>query len=199
MVHYGVGELQSASPTLPPLCPTCGSHRTEIVGRSKDGRSVTVRCRSCGERSAITLEPATAAVEIEATADREIEAMRAIAEALAQLSPGSRARVLRWTRDRFEMAATSDDASVAPAVAADDESLAVEDLYTFFTTREDNDIDDLCGLREIMPPAEEIAPPPPVAPVQAETTVHSFVADFKRLAEDWQSALLEAVNADVTA
>ena len=37
----------------PPTCPKCGSHRTEIVGSSRDTRTVVVRCNACGERSPV--------------------------------------------------------------------------------------------------------------------------------------------------
>ena len=34
---------------VPPTCPKCGSHRTQVVGRSND--DFTVRCGDCAERS----------------------------------------------------------------------------------------------------------------------------------------------------
>ena len=49
MVHYD--PPVSAAPRPPVLCPKCGSHRTEIVGRSHDGTVLIVRCNVCGERS----------------------------------------------------------------------------------------------------------------------------------------------------
>jgi hypothetical protein len=48
MVHYD--PPIHASPAPPPLCPKCGSHRTEVVGKSADG-AVVIRCNACGERS----------------------------------------------------------------------------------------------------------------------------------------------------
>jgi uncharacterized Zn finger protein len=32
----------------PQFCPKCGSHRTEIIGNSDDGREPVVRCNACG-------------------------------------------------------------------------------------------------------------------------------------------------------
>jgi hypothetical protein len=49
MVHYG---HECVARTLPPNCPKCGSHRTQIVGQSADGH-VIVRCSACGERSTV--------------------------------------------------------------------------------------------------------------------------------------------------
>jgi len=51
MVHYN--PEWHAAQVPPPVCPKCGSHRTQVVGRSDDGRNVIVRCSSCGERSRI--------------------------------------------------------------------------------------------------------------------------------------------------
>jgi uncharacterized Zn finger protein len=59
MVHYRVPFVLAQIP--PPLCPKCGSHRTEIVGRSADGETVVVRCNACGERSRISIPTGEAA------------------------------------------------------------------------------------------------------------------------------------------
>jgi uncharacterized Zn finger protein len=59
MVHYAP-KLEAAQQP-PPLCPKCGSHRTEVVGRSSNGDTVILRCHACGERSRIS--SATAADE----------------------------------------------------------------------------------------------------------------------------------------
>jgi transcription elongation factor Elf1 len=54
MVYYrhihGVAQLP------PPICPKCGSHRTQVVGRSNDAKKVVVRCSSCGERSDVVID-----------------------------------------------------------------------------------------------------------------------------------------------
>jgi hypothetical protein len=51
MVYYGQ-RLHPAQPP-PPICPKCGSHRTQVVGRSNDARTLVVRCSACGERSSV--------------------------------------------------------------------------------------------------------------------------------------------------
>ena len=58
MVHYRPGGRYAVH-NPPPTCPKCGSHRTEVVGRSDDGRTLTVRCNSCGERSKRVVESNT--------------------------------------------------------------------------------------------------------------------------------------------
>jgi tRNA(Ile2) C34 agmatinyltransferase TiaS len=52
MVHYNP-PLKTAQ-TPPPICPKCGSHRTEIVGRSSTGETLVLRCHACGERSRVS-------------------------------------------------------------------------------------------------------------------------------------------------
>jgi len=51
MVHYDPAHQRGQS--SPHICPKCGSHRTQVVGRSLDSKSATVRCASCGERSRV--------------------------------------------------------------------------------------------------------------------------------------------------
>ena len=60
MVHYD--RPFSFAQVPPPTCPKCGSHRTEIVGRSKDNETIVLRCNACGARSSITLPPDESAV-----------------------------------------------------------------------------------------------------------------------------------------
>ena len=52
MVHYDPDPVPAHTP--PPVCPKCGSHRTQIVGTSEGG-IVTLRCNNCGERSTVSL------------------------------------------------------------------------------------------------------------------------------------------------
>jgi hypothetical protein len=54
MVYYG--HRFQAAQLPPPVCPKCGSHRTQVVGRSDDAKTVILRCSSCGERSSVVLE-----------------------------------------------------------------------------------------------------------------------------------------------
>ncbi|HZR24158.1 MAG TPA: hypothetical protein VFA59_11260 [Vicinamibacterales bacterium] len=51
MVHYDAAA--SVAPKPMALCPKCGSHRTEVVGKSLDDAVVVIRCNACGERSEI--------------------------------------------------------------------------------------------------------------------------------------------------
>lgn len=51
MVHYG--QAPAGYPKPPLTCPKCGSHRTEIVGRLDDGKTLVVRCKACGEHSTL--------------------------------------------------------------------------------------------------------------------------------------------------
>ena len=75
MVHYN--PTLQAIPTPPPICPKCGSHRTEIVGLSEDGQTVVVRCNACGERSPVKMAPTTT-------------------EAVGYISAGHFRRVIEW-------------------------------------------------------------------------------------------------------
>jgi len=53
MVHYD--PTRAAAQTPPPICPKCGSHRTEIVGRTDNGATLVLRCNACGERSRVSV------------------------------------------------------------------------------------------------------------------------------------------------
>jgi transcription elongation factor Elf1 len=53
MVYYGQTLHPAQLP--PPFCPKCGSHRTQIVGRSSNAKTVVVRCSACGERSSVVV------------------------------------------------------------------------------------------------------------------------------------------------
>ena len=45
-------------PEAPPVCPKCGSHRTEVIGNTDGGDKRMVRCNACG---AISQAPRTTA------------------------------------------------------------------------------------------------------------------------------------------
>jgi hypothetical protein len=60
MVHYGPPLLAAQIP--PPICPVCGSHRTEVVDRSEAPPTIVVRCNACGERSVLPVEESGAPV-----------------------------------------------------------------------------------------------------------------------------------------
>jgi len=76
MVYYG--HRFQAAQLPPPVCPKCGSHRTQVVGRSHDAKTVIVRCSSCGERSSIAMED-----------DNDSQAARASASEIAFETSGS--------------------------------------------------------------------------------------------------------------
>ena len=59
MVHYDPQLAVTQAP--PPICPRCGSHRTEIVGRSQDGLTLTLRCNVCGVHSSVKVPEEVAA------------------------------------------------------------------------------------------------------------------------------------------
>lgn len=52
MVHYGRLE-HPKSPVTPQLCTKCGSHRTQIIGRLEDGKTLIIRCNACGAHSTV--------------------------------------------------------------------------------------------------------------------------------------------------
>jgi hypothetical protein len=182
MVHYNPDTLELAQ-TLPPVCPRCGSHRTEIVGTSDDGRTMTVRCHACGERSRV--ETAAAESDEDATRIREdgsdeLEVMRLVGRALAQLPDvDARLRVLRWAADRFEPARPTRDAD-APATRrapyAGDQALSIEGVETLFV--DPGETPDASPVRRS---------PRPARPERLESLVDGFVSDFQRVAVAWQS------------
>jgi hypothetical protein len=59
MVYYGSPFTVVRIP--PRICPKCGSHRTEIVGRTNAPPTIVVRCNACGERSVVADNESTAA------------------------------------------------------------------------------------------------------------------------------------------
>lgn len=109
MVHYD-RPSNMAPQNPPPICPKCGSHRTEIVGvgGSQDGRTFILRCNSCGERSTIPAGPPVGDTRPDSVSPEEVtaelEALQAVGQALANLgNPESRQRVLRWASERFQL------------------------------------------------------------------------------------------------
>ena len=48
---------------VPLTCPKCGSHRTQVVGRSNDGKTRTLRCGECSERSVVVMTEEAARVD----------------------------------------------------------------------------------------------------------------------------------------
>jgi uncharacterized Zn finger protein len=60
MVHFTVPVELLYRPAAPPVCPKCGSHRTEVIGTSDDPQKRTVRCNACGEISTVFVSEAAA-------------------------------------------------------------------------------------------------------------------------------------------
>jgi uncharacterized Zn finger protein len=48
MVHFRSGPGALKRPDAPPVCPKCGSHRTEVIGKTKSTNQQIVRCNACG-------------------------------------------------------------------------------------------------------------------------------------------------------
>jgi hypothetical protein len=99
MVHYAP-DAPPAAHTPPPVCPKCGSHRTQIVG-SSEGGVLTIRCNSCGERSTISVG-ARETVPSGDDVATDLAVMRGVGQPLGRLPDAeSRTRVLRWTTDQL--------------------------------------------------------------------------------------------------
>ena len=54
MVHYQQDRRITETGALP-KCPTCGSHRTEMIGMSADLNTAYLRCAACGARAALPI------------------------------------------------------------------------------------------------------------------------------------------------
>ena len=138
MVHYDPNIRRAAQPPSP-TCPKCGSHRTEVVDRTDDGRSITVRCNVCGARATVLID--RRATDADNVTD-EIEAIRTVGRALAQLpDAASRVRVMRWASERFQIDLTVVAASAAAQARAtvadrpadiEDPTLSTEGLDDLF-------------------------------------------------------------------
>ena len=183
MVHYDPNSLKAAQP-LPPVCPRCGNHRTEIVGVSEDGRTMTVRCNACGERSRVEIASAAPDAPTAPRGDddgaEEINVMRVVGRALAQLPDAqSRMRVLRWAGERFQHVEPVVVWSPAPGPSphSRDQALSVDGMDEFFA-----DAGDLVEVRKSATPARPVA-----IPERLESLVEGFVSDFQRVAIEWQA------------
>ena len=196
MVHYLVP--QRAEETAPSSCPKCGSHRTEAAGRSENGRGIDVRCHDCDERFSMLID--RRASDGDNMTD-EIEAIRAVGRALARLSdPASRARVLRWATERFQIDAAVTPAAVparppVKAAAADgpDLTLSTDSLFDFFPAPTERERARLESDSLAIGPDPLVQAVPPVDETRVEdarpsgSTLRSFVSDFQRLASDCQT------------
>ncbi len=63
MVHFSSTIDLLFRPTTPPVCPKCGSHRTEIIGKLDDSTQRTVRCNACGAISTVPVSEAQSFIE----------------------------------------------------------------------------------------------------------------------------------------
>jgi hypothetical protein len=107
----------------------------------------------------------------------ELEAMAAIARVLEGISdPAVRQRVLRWTNERFALIEKPQSGSASVEIPHDDPALAVDSLDDLFS----NGRPGRPGRDESRDKFALVANRP------VETTLRSFVADFQRLAKDWQ-------------
>jgi hypothetical protein len=111
-------------------------------------------------------------------AETELSAMQAIASALTSLPDGeARTRVLRWAAEHFDADMTPsvpqpETPQAATALQSEGDPLNLDTIFDdgiapSFTTRK---------------PVRRSAKPPVV------TALNNFVADFQKLARDWQSA-----------
>jgi hypothetical protein len=66
MVHYG--RLEQPKPAALQLCTKCGSHRTQVIGRLEDGKTLIIRCNACGAHSTVLAARAAAAATATAAA-----------------------------------------------------------------------------------------------------------------------------------
>jgi transcription elongation factor Elf1 len=176
MVHYHP-PLQTAQ-TPPPLCPKCGSHRTEVVGRS-DAGSLVIRCNACGARSEVPVprEPQSQDVA------NEVQVMLTIARALMELrDPESRTRVLRWATDRIHVDQTVAHSVTSPhrAPTPADPDLAIDEIQDLFADSKANSKANIANA--------EPAPAKRHADGGVESMIRSLAADFRRLAIEWQGA-----------
>jgi len=136
----------------------------------------------------------------------ELAAMHAIAAALARVrDPQARLRVLRWATDRFQPSTTAGvppqaaDTAMIVAIAEEDPTLAVENLYDLFESSASNDMCDMFETPASASAALAVATPAPEPaceprkqareePARLETLVRGFASEFQRLAMEWQSA-----------
>jgi hypothetical protein len=114
---------------------------------------------------------------------QETEAIRVIGEILSNLEdPASRARVLRWAAERFELTSYAVSLVAQPVQRASDPMLSIDELAEFFPASGCSDEDDSIG--DILTPVPML----PADPEQLGPLVHSFVSEFQLLAAEWQIA-----------
>lgn len=181
MVHYD----PSSQTARDRLDDKSGGHRRDVVGRSNGGNIVMMRCTTRSERSEAGRKDGSAADDVAV----EVEAMGQMARALAMLpDAASRARVLRWAIDRYQVdltptvvtpiAARPGQAPKASTCA--DPMLEVESLDDLFALTPPTTINE-----------DDLSLAEPATPAQGsgvESMIRSFAADFRRFALEWQGA-----------
>jgi hypothetical protein len=118
----------------------------------------------------------------QSSASLELAAMQAVTEALSKVEDAAaRERVLRWVNDYFSSGAATSD---APAIEVTPEEVPAaqepraadpENLHSLFGNEE-------ITLEPALLARRRSAPQPVVSELR------SFVADFQKLASDWQAA-----------
>jgi hypothetical protein len=211
MVQHYLQGILTAVADLPQVCANCGSRRTEIFGRSNDGKMVGLRCHQCGTRSDVASADDRSGAPGDITA--ELEAIVAIGKALTRLqNADSRRRVLAWALDRF----TAPLVTAAPAedAPASDQTLTLDDLGDLFAPPRRTDLrlvvanesssdklDDLFDGAETPVPIEDDRCDVVDAPdlhdthdlqdarnAELDVLVADFVSDFRRLANEWENS-----------
>jgi transcription elongation factor Elf1 len=66
--HMTDGPKGLQRPPVPPVCPKCGSHRTQIVGIYDEASTINIRCGTCGEVSRVPAPGADAKSDATAAA-----------------------------------------------------------------------------------------------------------------------------------
>jgi uncharacterized Zn finger protein len=61
MVHFAAKDGPMHRPPPPQVCPKCGSHRTQVIGKLDDATIRTVRCNACGAISTVPVSETAAA------------------------------------------------------------------------------------------------------------------------------------------
>jgi hypothetical protein len=205
MVHC-VRDSAVSAPNLPRFCPKCGSHRTEVIGRSNCGKTVALRCNACGEVSEVTQDDDRTAGHGSVSA--ELEAILALGEVLTRLQDAERQRVLRWAIERFGVIGVAqsittisapdlalhpedlDDLFASPAwtpqptepLDADDELSDLFDEQVDATESVGDVVGDVQADRKQNTPQAESAEPP------LDVLVADFVSEFRRLAVECDRA-----------
>jgi hypothetical protein len=60
MVHFTASLEANNRPPVPPACPKCGSHRTQVIGKIDGTTNRTVRCNACGAISTVPVSEESA-------------------------------------------------------------------------------------------------------------------------------------------